>query len=145
MRSAPDFEKTLAATIQRFNGFAAGGRDFDFHRGERQVELLFNGAVRRRRRRRTRRCSRSRSKGPYYAALLTGGKLDTKGGPKTNVDGQVLDDQDKPIPGLYGVGNCVASASARAYWAGGATLGPILAFAYLAAAAAHKERKKRAN
>ena len=38
-----------------------------------------------------------------------------------------------------------ASASARAYWAGGATIGPILAFAYLAAAAAHKERKKRAN
>ena len=31
----------------------------------------------------------------------------------------------KPIPGLYGVGNCVASASARAYWAGGATLGPV--------------------
>jgi hypothetical protein len=54
----------------------------------------------------------------------------------------VLDDQDKPIPGLYGVGNCVASASARAYWAGGATIGPILGLAYLAAAAAHKERKK---
>ena len=83
--------------------------------------------------------------GPFYAALLTGGNLDTKGGPKTNVAGQVLDDQDKPIPGLYGVGNCVASASARAYWAGGATIGPILAFAYLAAAAAHKERKKRAE
>ena len=66
--------------------------------------------------------------GPYYAALLTGGNLDTKGGPKTNTSGQVLDDQDKPIPGLYGVGNCVASASARAYWAGGATIGPILAF-----------------
>jgi hypothetical protein len=43
------------------------------------------------------------------------------------------------IAGLYGVGNCVASASARAYWAGGATLGPILAFAYLAARSAHKE------
>ena len=77
--------------------------------------------------------------GPYYAALLTGGNLDTKGGPATNADGQVLDDVGEPIPGLYGVGNCVASASARAYWAGGATLGPILAFAYLAAAAANKE------
>ena len=64
------------------------------------------------------------AKGPYYAALLTGGNLDTKGGPVTNADGQVLDHTGKPITGLYGVGNCVASASARAYWAGGATLGP---------------------
>ena len=46
---------------------------------------------------------------------------------------------DQPIPGLYGVGNCVASPSARAYWAGGATLGPIIAFAYRAANAAHLE------
>ena len=45
LKLAPEFEKTLAATIQRFNGFASGGRDFDFHRGERQVELLFNGSV----------------------------------------------------------------------------------------------------
>jgi predicted oxidoreductase len=77
--------------------------------------------------------------GPYYAALVTGGTLDTKGGPKTNPNGAVLDISDKPIPGLYGVGNCVASASGRAYWSGGATLGPILAFAFRAARAAHAE------
>ena len=83
--------------------------------------------------------------GPYYAALLSGGTLDTKGGPKTTPGGQVLDDSDRPIPGLYGVGNCVASASARAYWAGGATLGPILAFAYLAAHQADKEPRRLTN
>jgi predicted oxidoreductase len=77
--------------------------------------------------------------GPYYAALVTGGTLDTKGGPKTTVDGQVVDDMERPIRGLYGVGNCVASASLRAYWAGGATLGPIIASAYRAARAAHRE------
>ena len=38
-----------------------------------------------------------------------------------------------------------ASASARAYWAGGATLGPIYAFSYLAANAAHQEQAKVAN
>ena len=142
---APDFEKTLTETIQRFNGFASGGRDFDFHRGERQVELLFNGSVAPSPSAPNPTMFPIADQGPYYAALLTGGNLDTKGGPKTNAAGQVVDDQDEPIPGLYGVGNCVASASARAYWAGGATIGPILAFAYLAAAGAHKERKKRAN
>ena len=142
---APDFEKTLASTIQRFNGFASGGRDFDFHRGERQVELLFNGNVAPKPSAPNPTMFPISEEGPFYAALLTGGNLDTKGGPKTNVAGQVVDDQDEPIPGLYGVGNCVASASARAYWAGGATIGPILAFAHLAAAAAHKERKKRAK
>ena len=142
---APDFEKTLAATIQRFNGFASGGRDFDFKRGERQVELLFNGSVAPSPSAPNPTMFPMSDHGPYYAALLTGGNLDTKGGPKTNVSGQVVDDQDKPITGLYGVGNCVASASARAYWAGGATIGPILALSYLAAAAADKERKKRAK
>ena len=142
---APDFEKTLASTIQRFNGFASGGRDFDFHRGERQVELLFNGNVAAKPSAPNPTMFPISEEGPFYAALLTGGNLDTKGGPKTNVAGQLVDDVDVPIPGLYGVGNCVASASARAYWAGGATIGPILAFAHLAAAAAHKERKKRAK
>jgi hypothetical protein len=82
--------------------------------------------------------------GPFYAALLSGGNLDTKGGPKTSADGQVLDTSDRPIAGLYGVGNCVASASARAYWAGGATIGPILALSYLAAKAANAELVKQA-
>ena len=145
LKLAPDFEKTLAASIQRFNGFAASGRDFDFRRGERQVEHLFNGAVAPSPSAPNPTMFPISEEGPFYAALLTGGNLDTKGGPKTNVSGQVLDDQDKPIAGLYGVGDCVASASARAYWAGGATIGPILAFAHLAAAAAHKERKKLAK
>jgi len=142
---APDFDKTLAATILRFNGFASGGRDFDFKRGERQVELLFNGTVAPSPSAPNPTMYPISNQGPYYAALLAGGTLDTKGGPKTNASGQVVDDQDRPIPGLYGVGNCVASASARAYWAGGATIGPILAFSYLAAKAVDQEPARHAN
>jgi hypothetical protein len=139
LRLADDFEANLAGSIERFNGFAEAGADADFHRGETPVQLLFNGLVRDEPGRTNPTMWPISPTGPYYAALVTGGTLDTKGGPRTNPDGQVLDDADRPIPGLYGVGNCVASASAQAYWAGGATLGPIIAFAYRAARAADRE------
>ena len=124
-RLSPDFVANLEATIARFNGFAREGRDRDFHRGERPVELLFNGPAAEQPAAPNPTMYPISDDGPYYAALLTGGSLDTKGGPMTNPKGQVLDRMGKPIPGLYGAGNCVASVSARAYWAGGATLGPI--------------------
>jgi 3-oxosteroid 1-dehydrogenase len=140
LRLADDFLPILQATVARFNDLATTGRDTDFGRGERAVEQLFNGVVKEEPDRPNPTMWPLADTGPYYAALVTGGTLDTKGGPKATPDGQVLDDQDRPIPGLYGVGNCVASASAQAYWAGGATLGPILALAHRAARAAHAER-----
>jgi len=130
---ASDFTATLKASIARFNGFAKTGKDLDFQRGERVVELLFNGDVKEEPGRANPTMWPLADSGPYYAALVVAGTLDTKGGPKTDSHGRVLDSADKPIAGLYGVGNCVASASGRAYWAGGATLGPIIAFAYRAA------------
>lgn len=139
MTLSTDFADNLKASIERFNGFARAGRDEDFQRGERPVELLFNGPTATEPAAPNPTMYPLSDSGPYYATLLTGGNLDTKGGPVTNPDGQVLDRIGQPIPGLYGVGNCVASASARAYWAGGATLGPFIAFAYLAANAAHRE------
>jgi len=116
-----------------------GRPDTDFHRGETAIQLIFNGPVKEEPDRQNPTLWPLAEQGPYYAALVTGGTLDTKGGPQTDPDGHVLDDLGQPIPGLYGVGNCVASASAQAYWAGGATLGPILAFAHRAANAAHTE------
>jgi hypothetical protein len=139
MRISADFVANLKATIARFNGFAASGKDLDFHRGDGGTDLLFNGNVKEEPGRKNPTLWPIGDKGPYYAAFVTGGTLDTKGGPKTNPEGQVLDIADKPIAGLYGVGNCVASASGRAYWAGGGTLGPIIGFAYRAANQANKE------
>jgi succinate dehydrogenase/fumarate reductase flavoprotein subunit len=144
LRLADDFLPNLKAAVARFNGFAETGRDLDFRRGERQVEQLFNGAVKEEPNRVNPTMWPISPSGPYYAALVTGGTLDTKGGPKTTPDGQVVDVEDRPIPGLFGVGNCVASASGRSYWAGGATLGPIIAFAYRAAHRAHAEPVKLA-
>jgi len=136
---ADDFTANLRATIERFNGFARAGVDADFGRGERPVQLLFNGDVAEQPGGTNPTMWPIADRGPYYAALVTGGTLDTKGGPKTDTEGRVLDDLDAPIPGLYGVGNCVASVSGASYWAGGATLGPIIAFAYRAAQASDRE------
>jgi hypothetical protein len=138
-----DFAGNLDASIARFNELARTGVDLDFGRGERAVQQLFNGDVREEPGRSNPTMWPLSATGPYYAALVTGGTLDTKGGPKTSVDAHVLDDMDRPIPGLYGVGNCVASASRRAYWAGGATIGPMIAFAYRAAQAASREPIKQ--
>lgn len=137
-----DFVSNLKETIVRFNGFAKVGKDLDFHRGERPVEVLFNGEVKEEPNRVNPTMWPISDTGPYYAALVSGGTLDTKGGPKTNTHGQILDNMNVPIPGLYGVGNCVASASGAAYWAGGGTLGPMIAFAYRAALAANAESKR---
>jgi len=138
-RLADDFAERLRATIGRFNAFARAGKDDDFARGESAIELLMHGP----------RADDNdlpnptmyplADEGPYFATILAPGVIDTKGGPKVNGRLQVLDGDDRPIPGLCGVGNCVASASGQAYWSGGATFGPYLAFGYAAARSISQE------
>ena len=103
-----DFTSNLKDTIARFNEFAKTGIDLDFHRGEFPADdppvpadlrsEYPNPAM-----------YPIASTGPYYAVLIAGGTLDTKGGPKINTHGQVLDTQGQAIPGLYGAGNCRVS------------------------------------
>lgn len=42
--------------------------------------------------------------GPFYATALYPTMLNTQGGPKKNVRGQVMDPNDRPIPRLYAAG-----------------------------------------
>jgi 3-oxosteroid 1-dehydrogenase len=138
-----EFVPNLKDTITRFNQFAETGVDLDFHRGETPIELASFGKRRPGNDKPNRTIYPIRSAGPYYAVMTGGGTLDTKGGPKINASAQVLNEEDRPIPGLYGAGNCIASPAGQGYWAGGATLGPALTFGALAgkhaAAAAPKE------
>lgn len=141
------FRKNLRESIERFNGFAASGKDEDFGRGEASIETAFQFAY----------AAKAPNphpsvtmhpidleKGPYYAVILGAGALDTKGGAVVNPKGEVLDTAGKPIPGLYAAGNCVAHPAAQAYWAGGGTLGPALTFGWLAGTAASAQKVRTA-
>jgi 3-oxosteroid 1-dehydrogenase len=134
-RLADGFVATLKDTIRRFDGFAAQGRDLDFHRGETPIQLHWGGTGRPGNERNPTMFPFS-ARGPYHAVMLGGGAIDTKGGPKTDSNGRVLDRAGNAIPGLFGAGNCVASPAGRAYWGPGGTLGPALVFGYLAGKAA---------
>ena len=64
-------------------------------------------------------------------------------GPKINSLAQVLDTTDRPIPGLYGAGNCVASPVGGSYWGGGSLIGPAMVFSAIAGRQAAQEPLKQ--
>jgi succinate dehydrogenase/fumarate reductase flavoprotein subunit len=125
------FTANLRNTIQRFNGYAAAGKDPDFERGETPIQIYW-GSVPRDENDKNPTMYPFSKKGPYHCILIAGGGLDTKGGPRTDGRARVLDQAGNPIPGLYGAGNCVASPAGQAYWSAGGTLGPAIAFGYIA-------------
>ncbi len=130
---AEDFLPRLRDTIERFNGFARSGVDEDFHRGESAIELLLHGGRAADNDLPNETMFPLAGEGPYYGTILAPGSIETKGGPKVDTSMRILDGRDEPVPGLYGVGNCVASASGQAYWSGGSTWGPYVAFGRVAA------------
>jgi len=141
LRLDEGFPPALVATIARFNEYAVAGRDAEFARGtaayDREWHAVFS----------PRRADSPwpanpypnvtmhplRDEGPYYAIILAAGALDTCGGPLTDAGARVLDPQRRPIPGLYGAGNCIASPSREAYYGAGHTLAMSMTFGYIAA------------
>ncbi|MFZ2175605.1 MAG: FAD-dependent oxidoreductase [Rhodococcus sp. (in: high G+C Gram-positive bacteria)] len=128
-RLSGDFRSNLAATIARFNMSACAGVDAEHGRGTEPIEVFFTGEPRAGGGPNPVMAPLS-AQGPFHAVLVGLGTLDTKGGPRTTVDGQVLGVGGVPVDGLYAVGNCAASPSNDGYWAAGATIGPALAFGY---------------
>jgi len=136
-----DFKNQLPNTISRYNELARSGQDRDFHRGEAAADRgwhFYGGVPRVDNPYPNPLMHPLTEAGPYYAALVVAGAIDSKGGPRTNTNAQVLSHDGSVIQGLYGAGNCVAHLSAGAYWGGGGTIGPALVFGALAGTHAAK-------
>ncbi|MCC3296151.1 FAD-dependent oxidoreductase [Arthrobacter sp. zg-Y411] len=119
---------TLEATVERFNAHALAGEDPDFGRGSSEYDRYWGdsdnawpnpslGPL---------------QYGPYYALEVVNGAFGTCGGVATDGNGQVLDVDGAPIPGLFAAGNTTESPYAAGYPGAGATLGPLMTMAYLA-------------
>lgn len=72
------------------------------------------------------------TKAPYYAFPFQGGITATFGGPKINVRAQVMTYEDRPVKGLYAVGNAAGGLFYGNY-IGGSQLGGALVFGRIAA------------
>jgi 3-oxosteroid 1-dehydrogenase len=118
----------LRTTAARFNGFATGGVDEDFRRGESAYDRYYGDP-----RNKPNPCLAPLDKPPYYAIRIVPGDLGTKGGLRTDTRARVLREDGTPIPGLYAAGNAAAPVMGRTYAGPGATLGPAMTFGYLAA------------
>jgi 3-oxosteroid 1-dehydrogenase len=118
----------LNATVARFNGFVAGGRDEDFHRGERAYDRYFGDP--------THKPSPTLgtvSQPPYFAVELYPGDVGTYGGLVTDENGRVLKEDGEVIPGLYATGNVTAGVTGAVYPGAGASIGASFIFGYRAA------------
>jgi succinate dehydrogenase/fumarate reductase flavoprotein subunit len=119
----------LEGTVARWNELSARGEDADFGRGRSAHDRWWGDP--------------SLGDGPqttlgpldtapFYAVQVYSGVLGTKGGPRTDGNGQVLDVDGRLIAGLYAAGNAMGSVMGMTYGGAGGTLGPALVFGYLA-------------
>lgn len=116
----------LAASIERFNGFARAGRDEDFHRGDSVYDRYYGDPTL------ANPNLDELGKAPYYAVPVQPGDIGTKGGLLTDASARVLREDGAPVPGLYASGNVSAAVMGETYPGPGATLGPAMVFSYLA-------------
>lgn len=127
-RQAGIDSEQLERTIAQFNEYAHSGVDLEFGRGGRLYDIYQGDAQSH-----PSPCLGPLKNPPFYAVRITAGIIGTFAGIKTDRYARVLDHAGCPIFGLYAVGNDQASVFAGTYPGAGATLGPGMTFAYIAA------------
>jgi 3-oxosteroid 1-dehydrogenase len=117
----------LRETAARFNRLARNGHDDDFDRGDSAYDNYYGDP--------TLPNPNLYPLGdpPYYAFPIILGDLGTSGGLRTDEHARVLRQDDTVVPGLYATGNTSAAVMGRSYAGAGATIGPAMAFGYVAA------------
>jgi 3-oxosteroid 1-dehydrogenase len=118
----------LAATVEKLNADAEVGIDQEFHRGETVFEKYYGDELVQ-----PNPCLAPIQKPPFYGLDALPGELGTKGGLVVDARARVLVQSGEVIPGLYAIGNCSSSVMGRSYPGAGATIGPAMAFGYIAA------------
>ena len=118
----------LERTILAFNEPAQRGEDPQFGRGSDAYQR-FNGAPDHA----PNPCVAPLATPPFYAVRVIPSEIGTFAGIATNAQGQVVDREGRPVPGLYAVGNDAASVMGGTYPGAGITIGPAMTFGYLAA------------
>ncbi|MFD3595845.1 3-oxosteroid 1-dehydrogenase [Nocardia sp. NPDC058640] len=119
--------ENLTTTVERFNGFAATGKDEDFGRGNSHYDRYYGDPTVK-----PNPCLAELQQGPFYAAKMVPGDLGTKGGLVTDTAARVLREDNSIIEGLYAAGNTSSPVMGHTYAGPGATIGPAITFAYLA-------------
>jgi 3-oxosteroid 1-dehydrogenase len=118
----------LAQTVARMNDFARAGTDSEFGKGNNAFDRYYADP-----KIKPNPCLAPIVEAPFYAVPLYPGEIGTKGGLLTDEQARVLRADGSVIHGLYAVGNCSAAVMGKTYAGAGATLGPAMTFAYLAA------------
>ncbi|HTQ84431.1 MAG TPA: FAD-dependent oxidoreductase [Pseudolabrys sp.] len=118
----------LRDTVARYNRFAETGIDIDFAKGETELNR-FNGDPAHK----PNPCLGPIAAAPFYAVAVWPADIAVSTGLSTDADARVLDQDGRPIPGLYACGNDMASVMGGSYPGPGTTLGPAMVFAWRAA------------
>ena len=111
----------LRSTVDRFNENARIGVDPDFARGESAYDR-WPGASQAKDPDSPQAALGPLETAPFYGVEVAISALGTKGGPRTDREGRVLDVDGDVIRGLYAAGNVMASPAGMVYGGAGATL-----------------------